>query len=146
MELVFIGGGLFILLLMTGLMIAVLILNQRRKNLHWLAQTDALTNVYNRSGFDQVLDQHIEAHANSSFVVAELDIDNFKFINDMYGHAAGDLALQSLTNNMRKAFLGEAIIGRNGGDEFCLLLPDTTCQSVQKKIRKIHQDKEKFCL
>lgn len=96
LELVFIGGGLFILLLMTGLMIAVLILNQRRKNLHWLAQTDALTNVYNRSGFDQVLDQHIEAHANFSFVVAELDIDNFKFINDMYGHAAGDLALQSL--------------------------------------------------
>lgn len=49
LELVFIGGGLFILLLMTGLMIAVLILNQRRKNLHWLVQTDALTNVYNRS-------------------------------------------------------------------------------------------------
>ena len=58
-------------------MIAVLILNQRRKNLHWLAQTDALTNVYNRNGFDQVLDQHIVAHENSSFVVAELDIDYF---------------------------------------------------------------------
>lgn len=144
LELVFVGGGLFILLLMTGLMIAVLILNQRRKNLHWLAQTDALTNVYNRSGFDQVLDQHIEAHANFSFVVAKLDIDNFKFINDMYGHAAGDLALQSLTHNMRKAFLGEAIIGRNGGDEFCLLLPDTTCQSVQKKLEKFTKTRKSF--
>lgn len=80
LELVFIGGGLFILLLMTGLMIAVLILNQRRKNLHWLAQTDALTNVYNRSVLIKYWISTSKPNANSSFVVAKLDIDNFNLL------------------------------------------------------------------
>ena len=67
--------------------------------------------------------------------MAELDIDNFKFINDLYGHPTGDRALQTLVSSLRRFFASDVIIGRNGGDEFCLLLPGETLTSVAEKLR-----------
>lgn len=54
-------------------------------------------------------------------MAALLDVDDFKLINDMYGHAYGDKALISLAENMQKFFPSSALLGRNGGDEFCIL-------------------------
>lgn len=82
--------GIVILLLITGLSYAVIALEDQRRSLKRLSITDNLTDVYNRSGFDQMLDRHLKKHPNAPCVVAELDIDDFKFINDMYGHASGD--------------------------------------------------------
>lgn len=124
--------GIVILLLITGLSYAVIALEDQRRSLKRLSITDNLTDVYNRSGFDQMLDRHLKKHPNAPCVVAELDIDDFKFINDMYGHASGDQALQNLTSGMKFFFPKGTIIGRNGGDEFCLLLPDQTIQTSQR--------------
>lgn len=55
------------------------------------------------------------------YVAALLDVDDFKLINDMYGHAYGDKDLISLAENMQKFFPSSALLGRNGGDEFCIL-------------------------
>ena len=126
--------GIVIVLLLTGLTISVLFLEERRKYLRILSETDALTGILNRNGFDQKLDQYLAKHSDTNCVVAELDIDNFKVINDMYGHAAGDLALQSLVSNMRGTFSENVIFGRNGGDEFCILFPGQTCESVHDKL------------
>lgn len=124
-------AGIVILLLISGLGYAVIALEDQRRSLKRLSMTDHLTDVYNRSGFDQMLDRHLKMHPNSPCVVAELDIDDFKFINDMYGHASGDQALQNLTSGMKAFFPKSTIIGRNGGDEFCLLLPGQTIEAAQ---------------
>ena len=137
-------SGSVILLLLTGLTVAVMILEGRRKHLRILAEMDALTGVYNRNGFDRKIDQLITVRSDTSFVVAQLDIDNFKSINDMYGHAAGDQALKSLVSDMQKHFPNDVMIGRNGGDEFCLLLPNQTCESIRDSFQEFTKSEKKF--
>lgn len=127
--------GFVILTLLAGLTWAVIRLEERRKYLRYLSETDKLTGIYNRSGFDDQLDHHIRRHPDEPCIVAELDIDNFKIINDLYGHPTGDRALQTLVSSLRRFFASDVIIGRNGGDEFCLLLPGETLTSVAEKLR-----------
>lgn len=128
-------SGFAILVLLAGLTHAVIRLEERRKYLRFLSETDKLTGIYNRSGFDDQLDYHLRRHPDQPCVVAELDIDNFKFINDLYGHPTGDRALQTLASSLRRFFASDVVIGRNGGDEFCLLLPGETRESVAEKLR-----------
>lgn len=137
-------AGIVILLLITGLSYAVIALEDQRRSLKRLSITDNLTDVYNRSGFDQMLDRHLKKHLNAPCVVAELDIDDFKFINDMYGHASGDQALQNLTSGMKAFFPKNTIIGRNGGDEFCLLLPGQTAEAVQSCFQDFTESRQAF--
>ena len=63
-----------------------------------------------------------------------LDIDNFKFINDVYGHTIGDQVLQQLARSMEQAFPQNAIIARNGGDEFCIILKDCCARDAAAQI------------
>lgn len=128
-------SGFAILVLLAGLTHAVIRLEERRKYLRFLSETDKLTGIYNRSGFDDQLDYHLRRHPDQPCIVAELDIDNFKFINDLYGHPTGDRALQTLAASLRRFFASDIVIGRNGGDEFCLLLPGETRESVAEKLR-----------
>ena len=127
--------GFVILVLLAVLTCAVILLEERRKYLRYLSETDKLTGIYNRSGFDDQLDHHIRRHPDQPCIVAELDIDNFKSINDLYGHPTGDRALQTLVSSLRRFFASDVIIGRNGGDEFCLLLPGETRASIAEKLR-----------
>lgn len=127
--------GFAILAQLAGLTYAVIRLEERRKYLRFLSETDKLTGIYNRSGFDDQLDHHLRRHPDQPCIVAELDIDNFKFINDLYGHPTGDRALQTLAASLRRFFASDVVIGRNGGDEFCLLLPGETRESVAEKLR-----------
>lgn len=87
---------------------------------------DSLTNIYNRYGFDELAEKMIAKNPNAHYVVALFDIDNFKFINDIYGHVYGDRALKNLADSMKISFPSDALLGRNGGDEFCILLPNRT--------------------
>lgn len=127
--------GFAILAQLAGLTYAVIRLEERRKYLRFLSETDKLTGIYNRSGFDDQLDHHLRRHPDQPCIVAELDIDNFKFISDLYGHPTGDRALQTLASSLRRFFASDVVIGRNGGDEFCLLLPGETRESVVEKLR-----------
>ena len=138
------GSGMVVLLLMIGLTMAVVVLDGGRKHLRMLAETDGLTGVLNRSGFDRKLDQWLEKHSDTHFIVAELDIDNFKSINDMYGHATGDQALKILVSDMRKNLPEDAVIGRNGGDEFTILLPGRTCESAHGILEKCTASGKEF--
>lgn len=138
-------GGIAIVLLLTGLIWVLLTLEEKRKHLKILAVTDTMTGIYNRSGFDEVVEAYLRKHSEESCVVAELDVDNFKFINDMYGHASGDLALQNLATGMQAYFPDEAILGRNGGDEFCVFLPGMTCESAKQLLEEFTHMERTFC-
>lgn len=127
-------GGLSLVLLLTGLTIVLFLLDERRVELKELAHKDGLTKLYNRHGFDEMAEKMIKKDPEAYYVAALLDVDDFKLINDMYGHAYGDKALISLAENMRKFFPSSALLGRNGGDEFCILLSNCTVEEAKEAL------------
>ncbi len=127
-------GGLSLVLLLTGLTIVLFLLDERRVELKELAHKDGLTKLYNRYGFDEMAEKMISKNPKEHCVAVLLDVDDFKLINDMYGHAYGDKALISLAENMQKLFPSSALLGRNGGDEFCILLPNCTMEEVKESL------------
>lgn len=127
-------GGLSLVLLLTGLTIVLFLLDERRVELKELANKDGLTKLYNRYGFDEMAEKMISKNPKEHCVAVLLDVDDFKLINDMYGHAYGDKALISLSENMQKFFPSSALLGRNGGDEFCILLSNCTMEEVKESL------------
>ncbi|MEA9389004.1 diguanylate cyclase [Acerihabitans sp. TG2] len=96
---------------------------QNREKLYQQSYYDAMTNVLNRQGFYNKFSHVIKEirHHQKKIYLAIFDIDNFKLINDSYGHAAGDAVLKLLTTRITAVTKGSAILGRLGGDEFILL-------------------------
>ena len=109
------------------------------------AVKDFLTGLYNRRF---LYESGIKLYENArrkqlSIVVAMLDIDYFKKINDRYGHEAGDIALKTLGGIFIKNFRDSDVVTRYGGEEFCVLLTNTDVKSaveVMKKVCKIVED------
>lgn len=130
----FFFGGLSLVILLTGLTIVLFLLDERRVELKELANKDGLTKLYNRYGFDEMAEKMISKNPKEHCVAVLLDVDDFKLINDMYGHAYGDKALISLSENMQKFFPSSALLGRNGGDEFSILLPNCTMEEVKESL------------
>lgn len=93
---------------------------------------DKLTGLYNRGAFDASLKREIDLahrqHMSLSLIV--LDIDNFKAINDTYGHSSGDSALQLLANAITETVRGSDLAFRYGGEEFSLILSNTDSNSA----------------
>lgn len=129
---------------MAGLTAALISINENRKNFKRLAVTDALTGIYNRHGFDEQVEQYMRQNPQKHCVVAMLDIDDFKLVNDVYGHAAGDGALQKLAESMKQYFSKDVILGRNGGDEFSIFMPDCTVEEVKPFLKKFTGETRKF--
>lgn len=127
-------GGLSLVLLLTEIIRVLFLLDERRVELKELAHKDGLTKLYNRYGFDEMAEKMIKKDPEAYYVAALLDVDDFKLINDMYGHAYGDKALISLAENMQKFFPSSALLGRNGGDEFCILLPNCTMEEIKEAL------------
>ena len=137
-------GGVIIVLLLAGLVASLIFINENRKNFKRLALTDALTGIYNRLGFDDQVEQYMRQNPQKHCVVAMLDIDDFKLVNDMYGHAAGDDVLKKLAESMKQYFSKDAILGRNGGDEFSIFMPDCTAVEVKPFLKKFTKETRKF--
>ena len=89
------------------------------------ARTDGLTKLSNRRAFDAKIEELFYAYrkGGKSFVLAMIDIDHFKKINDTYGHQAGDEVLQQLASIFRLSIDSPYLIGRYGGEEFVVLMP-----------------------
>lgn len=138
------AGGLLIVLLLTGLVSMILALNEHKNRFKKLAVTDVLTRINNRHGFEEQVRQYLKKYPEASCVAAQFDIDDFKFINDMYGHESGDRALQILAESMRKSFPEHAVLGRKGGDEFCIFLDNCTGEEVREKLEQFTKKKRSF--
>lgn len=110
--------------------------------------TDQLTNVYNRRYLMKVL---LEKKSNllnyfSHYTVVMVDINNFKSVNDVYGHLVGDEVLQGLGKLLNESCRKYDICGRYGGDEFMVILPETEipeamafCERIEEKFNEISE-------
>lgn len=122
------------------------ILKKTNKELEYYATTDELTGLLNRRCLFERADQ--EAYRSKRYgrnlVLAMLDIDYFKAVNDQYGHQAGDLVLAQIAKVISANIREPDLIGRIGGEEFALIMPDTDMQGGQElceRIRKaIHEE------
>ncbi|MBZ4688662.1 MAG: hypothetical protein PWQ96_2098, partial [Clostridia bacterium] len=111
------------------------------EKLRLLSIIDPLTNAYNRRFFRQKLEEEIErAKRNGSkFSLIMLDIDHFKSINDRFGHNAGDLVLKSVTEMIKNRIRKIDTLARWGGEEFVILLPDTTVNNAARLAEELRE-------
>ncbi|WP_447756964.1 diguanylate cyclase domain-containing protein [Sphingopyxis fribergensis] len=101
----------------------VIDLLELQRQMRDLAHTDPLTGLANRREFDMRLDEEIAAGGKDRpFAIALLDLDGFKPVNDRHGHAIGDLLLCEIAERLRGACGTHAVVARQGGDEFAILV------------------------
>jgi diguanylate cyclase (GGDEF)-like protein/PAS domain S-box-containing protein len=113
---------------------------RRERKYRKLATIDPLTKVYNRYVLFSTLEHLIEyaERYGEIFSVIIFDIDNFKLLNDTYGHLVGDSVLKSIAKEIKRVIRRSDILGRYGGEEFLIILPKTKDPySVAEKIRKV---------
>jgi diguanylate cyclase (GGDEF)-like protein len=106
-----------------------------------LAHTDSLTGLYNRRYWEPELARHVELYKRyrHPFAILMLDFDNLKWVNDTFGHAAGDTALIHLATVMRMNIRDVDIPCRFGGDEFLILMPEADKNAIQMVGRRISE-------
>jgi diguanylate cyclase (GGDEF)-like protein len=96
---------------------------------------DPLTGLFNRRYMEESLDRELRrtVRKKSSLGVLMIDVDHFKRLNDTFGHDAGDAVLRSLGALLRTHFRGEDIVCRYGGEEFTVILPETSPDIVRQR-------------
>ena len=104
-----------------------------------LARTDSLTGAYNRRAFYGLAEMEILRSRRYShpFTIAYFDLDDFKMVNDRFGHQAGDTVLREFTRIVQANTRETDLLARLGGDEFSILLPETDEAGAKKVIRKL---------
>ncbi len=114
---------------------------KRTRELHELASKDALTGLYNRRYFSEVMAREFAAaeRYQSDLTCLMFDLDHFKQINDRFGHSAGDEALVLLASAIRAQLRSSDIAARFGGDEFILLLPQTSSHAARTLADRIQK-------
>jgi diguanylate cyclase (GGDEF)-like protein len=113
----------------------------RETNLHLEKMTilDPLTELLNRRGFQQALTREVQwsTRHKTDFLAMILDVDHFKSINDSLGYAVGDILLREVANILRKSTRMTDHLARIGGDEFVLLMPETSFEDGMKVVERI---------
>lgn len=131
----------FLGLIVLSLMIYLAHSNTREnKYLIHLSEIDPLTSVFNKETTQKLIDQKLKNHEHFCFLI--LDVDDFKSVNDNYGHAVGDKVLKNLSDLFKNHFRQTDIVGRIGGDEFIILIEDeviaeSRIQSLLKKVNEL---------
>ncbi|WP_455755824.1 diguanylate cyclase [Sulfurimonas sp.] len=107
---------------------------------------DKLTNLFRKDAFEQFLEKEIEAvkRNKSLFSVVFIDVDDFKFVNDNYGHWSGDKVLENIGAAINKKIRSSDIGFRIGGDEFAIILKDATAKQALQVCRSIRSEISEF--
>jgi len=111
-----------------------------------LAKTDALTNIHNRYSIMSILSNEINRSSryDSSLSILMYDIDHFKTVNDTYGHDIGDKVLISLSNLVSSHIRDVDYIGRYGGEEFLIIMPNTSLADASSYAERLREIVEKY--
>lgn len=119
-------------------------LKEKTAQLEYLAKTDFLTSMNNRGSFFELSSNAISLanRAEQPLVVAMFDIDLFKQVNDNFGHDAGDQVLRVFGQNMTEVFRDYDIVGRIGGEEFAVCLPNTSSGDAYIACERLRQQVE----
>jgi len=132
-------------ILLLGFFLLVSTLLSALRSTRWreraAARVDSLTQVSNRRAFSELAEAEIErmARYGGRFTVAYLDLDNFKQVNDQFGHETGDRVLVLAAQAIRKSLRANDIVARVGGDEFIVLLPQTDARDAEAVLRKLDE-------
>jgi len=104
-----------------------------------LARTDFLTGAFNSRYFHELLENEIDRcnRYEHPFTLAYIDIDNFKQVNDLYGHDEGDRLIRFIVGEIQNQIRKSDVFARLGGDEFAILFPETGMLSAQAALTKI---------
>ena len=115
-----------------------------REQLKEVAYTDALTGIYNRLHFNRLLDAEMDKikRYGGELSIIFFDIDNFKQINDTYGHPTGDAVLKEIAEVIASANRSTDVFARYGGEEFIILTVSTNAQGASEHAQRLKQDIE----
>ncbi|MFK0089278.1 diguanylate cyclase [Pseudomonas sp. NPDC090755] len=116
-------------------------LAEHKHRLSALSRTDSLTGLFNHGAWKDLLQLRFQACQQEccQAVIALIDIDHFKAINDTYGHVVGDCVLTQLSNELKRSLRSDDLAGRYGGDEFCLILPDTSLEQARQAMERLRE-------
>jgi diguanylate cyclase (GGDEF)-like protein len=120
-----------------GLNLVWMVFARLNTQLTELASRDALTRVLNRNGLEEVLARHFAERATRPVTLMQVDIDNFKRINDSHGHAAGDLVLREVAGSLNANIRASDFIARVGGEEFlvgCVAADDGVARALADRL------------
>jgi len=108
--------------------------------------TDSLTQLYNRRKINETIKKSIETMKRnpSPLTLVIMDIDNFKSVNDTYGHLVGDEVLKALANILQKNVRNIDMIGRWGGEEFIIVLPQTPLEDAKVSMERLKHEINAF--
>lgn len=121
-------------------------LEEKNRELEYLAFYDPMTNLYNRRRFEESLNDEItmiRRYGHESCMII-LDIDHFKKVNDNYGHPVGDMVIMQIASILKENERDTDVVSRWGGEEFLILLPHTSISEggfIAEKLRKMIEDK-----
>lgn len=149
MENVFISDDLLKVLDILAVNVGMALENARLfQNTAQMAIMDTLTGVYNRRQLDSSLNNEIKRSTRyaQSFSIAIIDVDHFKTMNDTYGHQAGDITLKDVAGIIKDSSRNIDIVGRYGGDEFLVILPNTRLDGAFTFAERVRLGVEKHSL
>ena len=114
---------------------------QYQQHLEYQTQVDSLTGLFNRRAFEKKIQEEFDRSLryHNPFSLLILDIDNFKTINDTYGHHGGDAVLVKISETFRNKTRKSDFPSRYGGEEFVLILPETDLDNAVQVAGKIHE-------
>jgi diguanylate cyclase (GGDEF)-like protein len=109
------------------------------EEIHLLATTDSLTGIANRREFTSILEREVVRvqRYGKPLSLTMYDLDNFKRVNDTFGHGVGDAVLQAVTRLVKESIRGADVVARWGGEEFMVLMPETDLQAAGKASEKL---------
>lgn len=115
-----------------------------KNNLNIRAERDGLTSLYRKETVFEKIDEYLKENSEGQFFFIIIDLDDFKNINDRYGHQYGDEVLKKVAKDITGVFGENGILGRFGGDEFVIFTRNLSKDEVEKQLNKLRES-NRFC-